>query len=196
VSGVEWPVALHGVTETVVTTLGPNGRWNLAALGIEVSRDETSDGTPDVTARTWGRTRTRRNFSERGGGYVQFTRDPVRFVEAALTVTELDDPILEDADAWVRVDVRRLDAGEEDGTEWVDWALVPRERGVDARVVPAFNRGYAAVVEATIAASRLGVAAYDDERLRERVEYFEGVAQRCGGHREREAFRRLLAALD
>ena len=39
-----------------------------------------------VTATTYGRTRTWRNFRERGGGYVQFTRDPVDFVEAALLV--------------------------------------------------------------------------------------------------------------
>ncbi|PSP91673.1 DUF447 domain-containing protein, partial [Halobacteriales archaeon QS_1_68_44] len=62
----EWPVNLAGVTESVVTTLGPNDRWNLAALGLFA-------GDP-VTARTWGRTRTWRNFRERGGGYVQFTR--------------------------------------------------------------------------------------------------------------------------
>ena len=30
----EWPVSLTGVTESVVTTLGPNGLWNAAALGL------------------------------------------------------------------------------------------------------------------------------------------------------------------
>ena len=45
-----WPLELRGVTEAVVTTRGPNDRWNLAALGLFA-------GDP-VTARTWGRTRT------------------------------------------------------------------------------------------------------------------------------------------
>ncbi|MFQ3320770.1 MAG: hypothetical protein ACI80F_002857, partial [Natronomonas sp.] len=92
---VEWPVELRGVTESVVTTLGPNDRWNVAALGLFA-------GGP-VVARTWGRTRTWRNFRERGEGYVQFTRDPVDFVEAACSVREEDDPILDSADAWARV---------------------------------------------------------------------------------------------
>jgi len=57
-----WPVALRGVTESIVTTLGPNDRWNVAALGLHAP-DDPSD---PVTARTYGRTRTWRNFTERG----------------------------------------------------------------------------------------------------------------------------------
>ena len=64
-----WPVALSGVTESVVTTLGPNGLWNAAPLGLHT-------GDP-VTARTWGNTRTRRNFHRQGEGYVQFVDDPL-----------------------------------------------------------------------------------------------------------------------
>ncbi len=74
----DWPVALSGVTESVVTTLGPNGRWNAAALGLFA-------GDP-VTARTWGNTRTKRNFHRRGEGYVQFVDDPVVFTDAALSL--------------------------------------------------------------------------------------------------------------
>ncbi|MFC6737614.1 DUF447 domain-containing protein, partial [Halolamina salina] len=29
-----WPVPLRGVTESVIATMGPNGLWNLAALGL------------------------------------------------------------------------------------------------------------------------------------------------------------------
>jgi len=149
-----WPVNLSGITESVVTTRGPEGRWNVAALGLHA-------GEP-VTARTWGDTRTRQNFERTGEGYVQFTRDPVTFVEAALSIREQSGPILEDADAWVRVEVERVGAGESDGTGWVDWALVPGEAGIQREVVPTVNRGYNAVVEATVAASRLDVADYDE----------------------------------
>ena len=176
----EWPVDLAGVTESVVTTLGPNGRWNLAALGLFA-------GDP-VTARTWGRTRTWRNFRERGGGYVQFTRDPVDFVDAVCSIREPDDPVLGSADAWVRVDVEAIDNGAEGGTQWVDWRLDPRESAVEHRTVPTTNRGYYAVVEATVAASRLDVPSYDTARLLERLRYFADVVDRCGGPAEREAF--------
>ena len=103
-----WPADLAGVTESIVTTLGPNDLWNVAALGLH----EPADGGP-VTATTWGRTRTWRNFCERGEGYVQFTRDPVDFAEAALSVREEPNPVVSSADAWVRVRADRLDEGEE-----------------------------------------------------------------------------------
>jgi len=216
-----WPADLRGVTETVVTTLGPNDRWNVAALGIEVHpedadkprpTDAASDGSeprndlggdsggeasgqstapPRVTARTWGRTRTRRNFEASGEGYVQFTTDPVDFVEAALSVREADGPILESAAAWARVTVERIGAGREDGTEWVEWRLHPIESVVRHDDVPTINRGFNALVEATVVASRLDVAAYEDQPLEDRLEYLRGVVARCGGPREQTALDRL-----
>ena len=178
-----WPAALRGVTESVVTTLGSNGRWNVAALGLFA-------GDP-VTARTWGRTRTWRNFSASRPAYVQFTRDPVDFVDAACSVREEDEPVLASANAWVRVEVDAIAEGVDDGTTWVEWSLHPVESGVERRIVPTTNRGYYAVVEATIAVSRLGVPGYDADELQARLTYFESVVERCGGPREREAMDRL-----
>lgn len=180
----DWPVELHGVTESVVATLGPDDRWNVAALGL-VAGDS-------ITSRTWGATRTRRNFHREGGGYVQFTRDPVDFVEAALGIYERDEPVLPSADAWVRVEVERIDAGESGGTHWEEWAHTPVESAVEREVVPTLSRGRYAVIEATVAASRLDVEAYDTAELEERLAYFEGVVERCGGERDRAAVSRLV----
>ncbi|KDE60300.1 hypothetical protein EL22_02945 [Halostagnicola sp. A56] len=204
----EWPVTLEGVTETVVTTLGPNGRWNAAALGLFAEPEpadwdkygtgtkhqhanEASEHDISVTARTWGNTRTRRNFHRQGVGYVQFTRDPVDFVDAALSIFELEEPTLESADAWVRVSVERIESGTEDGTRWEAWRLDPLESAVETEIVPTINRGFGAVVEATVAASRLGVEGYDESVLRDRLEYYESVVDRAGSDREREALSRV-----
>lgn len=178
-SDAEWPLTLSGVTESVVTTLGPNDRWNLAALGIFA-------GEP-VTARTWGQTRTRRNFHERGEGYVQFTRDPLDFVEAACSIREADTPILDSADAWVCVAVESIETHD----DYEEWALSPIESQIERRVVPTTNRGYYAIIEATVAASRLDVPAYDTEELRRRIDHAQSVVQRCGGQRERAAWVRF-----
>lgn len=185
----DWPVTLRGVTESIVATLGPNELYNFAALGLRAP--EGDEESPHVTARTWGRTRTWRNFSERGEGVVQFSRDPVLFVEAALGIYEAEEAIHDSADAWVRVSVERVAEGTDAGTRWVDWRLIPEESARRRKVVPTFNRAYGAVVEATVAASRLDVDAYETGVLLERIEYFEGVAERCGGERERVAFERL-----
>ena len=183
-----WPVDVDAVVESVVTTRGPEGRWQLAALGLR-------PGEP-VTARTWGRTRTRRNLEREGTGVVQFVRDPVVFVEAALAARDVDERVLDAAAAWVAVEATRLDAGREGGTAWADWSLEPVEAAVVRESVPTVERGFAAVVEATVAASRLGVPAYDDAALRERLDRHRAVVERCGGPRDREAMARLEALLD
>lgn len=182
-----WPVDLRGVTESVVATLGPNGRWNVAALGLH------APDAPDdpVTARTYGRTRTWRNFTKRGGGVVQFTVDPREFVDAALTVREEPEPVLPGADAWVEVRATEVDRERRGDTIVRTWALEPVESAVVSERVPTVNRGFGAVVDATVAASRLDVPGYDTAALLERLRYFADVVDRCGGPVEREAFARI-----
>jgi len=182
-----WPVSLRGVTESVVTTRGPNDRWNVAALGLH------APDCPDdpVTVRTYGRTRTWRNFAERGGGVVQFTVDPRTFVDAALTVHEVDEAVLPSADAWVEVRAEEVGAETEGDTTIRTWELEPVESAVVAERVPTVNRGFGAVVDATVAASRLDVPSFDTEELLDRLRYFADVVDRCGGAAEREAFARI-----
>ncbi len=182
-------MSVDGIIESVVTTEGPNERWNVAALGLHVEESA-------VSARTWGRTRTWRNFRERSRGYVQFTTDPVIFVKAALEVYEIDSPVLDDVHAWVSVEPIKIGEGNEGDTQWVDWRLDPLDSETTSTTVPTFSRGYGAVVEATVAASRLDVPSYDTETLWERIKYFESVTERCGGTREKQAFQRIYEAID
>lgn len=177
-----WPVELAGVTESVVTTRGPDGLWNVAALGLIA--DEP------VRARTWGRTRTFKNFERTGRGYVQFVSDPVVFVDAALGILERPEPILQTADAWVEVEVERREA-DADPSAFVEWTLTPRRALTERRSVPTINRGFNAVVEATVAASRLDVEGTDRAALLERLDWLADVARRCGGDRVAEALERL-----
>ena len=183
-----WPVPLRGVTESVVATKGPNDRWNLAALGLHA-------GDP-VTARTYGNTRTRRNFERRGGGVVQFVADPRTFVDAALSIREEPDPVVPSADAWVEVDATRLDSWTDEGTTIRKWELTPGESERVREGATTINRGFGAVVEATVAASRLGVPGFDDAELRERLDVLADVVERCGGAREREAIERVKRRSD
>ncbi|MFB6267321.1 MAG: DUF447 domain-containing protein [Halodesulfurarchaeum sp.] len=179
-----WPVPVQGIIETVVTTPQQDGDWAVAALGLH-------EGTP-VTARTWGNTRTRRNFEREGSGVVHLIRDPVLFVGAALGEMESTDAVLPDADAWVRVRATELERGVRDGTTWISWELLPQDATVERESVPVTNRGYNAVIEATVAASRLDVPAYDESVLRERLAYFDEVARRCGGPAVTRAMDRLV----
>lgn len=189
----DWPVDLAGVTETVVATLGPNDRWNHAALGLHAPEEP---GEP-ATATTWGNTRTRRNFRRQGGGYVQFVDDPVAFADAALSLRETDDPVLDGAvTAWARVDAEQTGSGDDEGTRVEHWALSPVETAVVREAPFRANRGFYAVVEATVAVSRLDVDAYDTAALRERLRYFESVVETAGGPREETAMARVRKHAD
>jgi hypothetical protein len=183
-----WPVPLRGVTESVIATKGPNGLWNLAALGLHA-------GDP-VTARTYGNTRTRRNLERRGGGVVQFVADPRTFVDAALSIREGSESVLPSAGAWVEVDATRLGSREEAGTTIREWELTPGESEVVREGATTINRGFGAVIEATVAASRLGVSGFDDDELRARLDHLADVVERCGGGREREAIDRIATHAD
>lgn len=187
-----WPVRLSGVTETVVATLGPNGRWNQAVLGISPAERDTDaiDEGSDVavTARTFGRTRTRQNISSDRGAYVQFATDSLDFASAALDVFETDAPILTSADAWTRVAVEPRGDYRDGSTSVRQWTIVPVESGVRDRSVTPLSRGRAAVVEATVAASRLDVDAYDTEGLIQRLEWLSDVVETCGSERDLVAF--------
>ncbi|MFB6152853.1 MAG: DUF447 domain-containing protein [Halodesulfurarchaeum sp.] len=184
----EWPVPVEGIIETVVTTPQPEGDWAVAALGLH-------EGAP-VSARTWGNTRTRRNLEREGRGVVHLVRDPVLFVGAALGEVAAAEPVLSDAHAWVRVRATELERGVREGTTWISWELVPQESTVGRKTVPVTDRGYNAVIEATVAASRLDVPAYDESVLRERLAYFDEVARRCGGPEVTRAMERLVTLSD
>ncbi|QLK26106.1 DUF447 family protein [Natrinema zhouii] len=179
----EWPVSLSGVTESLVATLGPNDLWNVAALGLHA-------GDP-VIARTWGNTRTRRNFHRRGEGYVQFVDDPVDFADAALSIVEREEPILESANAWARVSAEPVESGIDGDTDWEEWTLRPLESRIVRERVPTIDRGFGAVVEATVAASRLSVPDFDEAELRNRLAFCASVVDRAGSPREREALERV-----
>lgn len=213
--GPDWPVELAGVTESLVATRGPGGAWNLAPLGVFApgfddalesgghrEAGSGSDGNADrvredpATARTWGRTRTRINFERTGEGVVQFVRDPLLFVECALGIVERPDPVHDAADAWVRVAVEPVASGTSGGTEWRGWALEPTETGVERTVVPTTRRGYNAVVEATVWASRLDAAEYDRSELADRLAFLAEVVEAAGSDRDHRALDRISELTD
>ena len=194
-SRTTWPVELRGVTETVVATLGPNDRWNLAAWGVHAPETRgdggpSDDGSTASSARayTFGRTRTWRNVRERGGAVVTFVADPREFVAAALSIREASGPVLSSADAWVEVGVDRVGAEQRGDTTVREWSLTPVAGEVRRRRPRTVNRAFGAVVDATVAASRLDVPSYDEATLLDRLRYFADVVDRCGGPAERAAF--------
>ena len=166
------------ITETVATTRDEDGEPNAAPMGV-LKEDE------GVFARLWEGSTTLENVRSTESVVVNFTRDPVVYVETALGdggEEFVADGRLRDADAWVRCDAECVpnDEGREEVTRW---RLLERERNVVDRILFTHSRGFASVIEATVHATRLDFK----PELRELVEHHLEVAHKCGSEREREA---------
>jgi len=174
------------ITETVATTRDEDGEPNAAPMGVR----REGDG---VYARLWEGSTTLGNVRATNEVVVNFTRDPVVYVEAAMGDGGgfVVDGRLRDADGWVRCDAERA---EEEGLddEVTRWRLTERDRRVESRVVPTHSRGFASVIEATVHATRLEFK----PELRDLYEHHAEVAESCGGEREREAAERLRGYVD
>lgn len=167
------------ITETVATTRDGNGESNAAPMGL------VRDG--DVYARLWEGSTTLENVRATNQVVVNFTRDPVVYVETAMDDGSgfVVDGRLRDADGWIRCDAESV---EEKRDEVTRWRLTERERNVEERILPTHSRGFASVIEATVHATRLRFK----PELRELYEHHIDVARKCGGEREREAVDRLV----
>lgn len=169
------------ITETVATTHDGGGTPNAAPMGVIRDKDSV-----DVYARLWEGSTTLENVRATGEVVVNFTRDPVVYVESAMGDGSrfVVDGRLRDADGWVRCDAERVVSERDEVTRW---RLVERERRVEEQVLPTHSRGFASVVEATVHATRLDFK----PELRDLYEHHVNVAENCGGEQEREAAERL-----
>jgi hypothetical protein len=166
------------ITETVATTRDEEGMPNAAPMGVLKEEGETY-------ARLWEGSTTLENVRATERVVVNFTRDPLVYVETALgddAERFVADGRLRDADGWVRCDAERV-PNPEGRDEVTRWRLVERERNVAKRALPTHSRGFASVIEATVHATRLSFK----PELCELIEHHLEVARKCGGKREREA---------
>ena len=174
----KWPFEIGGIVEVIVTTFNRSTCWNVALLGLH--------GGETVTARTWGKTRTRENFSKGEDAYIHFVRDAVLFAEAALCIKEQKDPHIEESYAWAKIEAISIGVGKEGGTEWEDWNINVRESQIVEKEVPILNRGHNAIIEATVIASRLRVSQNREKDL-QNIENLLKIVEKCGNVRDCEA---------
>ncbi len=174
----KWPFKIEGIVEVIVTTGDVSTCWNVALLGLH--------GGEVITARTWGKTRTRENFSKGKDAYVHFVRDAVLFAEAALCIKEQKDPHIEESYAWAKIEAISIGVGKEGGTEWEDWNINVRESQIVEKEVPILNRGHNAIIEATVIASRLRVSQNREKDL-QNIENLLKIVEKCGNVRDCEA---------
>jgi hypothetical protein len=168
----------------IFTTISPDGVPNAAPIGLHMK-----DGT--FFARIYN-SKTLENILGNKVVAANIVVDPFLFVESALSDTRPDNfefmrgfPILKGALGWIIFDCR-IKKGET--ISLVE--LSPVEAKIKQQQIKPINRGFNAVIEATVEATRYVVL--KDKKCLDRIEYYDTIVQKCGGPEEKKAMQLLF----
>lgn len=176
----------EGINEIIAITENEDGSWNAAPIGIIVENPNSLTAKARLYLN-----RTRANLERTGVLFANVIDDAVFFAISSFGNPEkhhyvsLSPPILKGAMAWCefKSDMRG-------GT-----ALLTLLRGevINARV-RAVNRGFNAVIEALVHATRY--VAVKDERKRQellqKIHYYREIVEKCGSEKEKDAFKIIM----
>lgn len=168
----------------IFTTISTDGRPNAAPIGLHMK-----DGR--FFARMY-KSKTLDNIRGKKAAAANIIDDPMLFVQSALSDIPPDNfdriggfPVLKDALGWIIFDCK-IRKGETISVV----ELSPVEAQIKHRQIKPINRGFNAVIEATVEATRYVVL--KDKKFLDRIEYYDTIVRKCGGPREKEAMKLLF----
>jgi hypothetical protein len=177
---------MEGVNEVIVTTKSIDNRPNAAPIGLIRHNGR-------LTVRVYNESHTCRNIKDTGLLAVNIVDDPVVFVQSALedldkekfefieTDTGLNFPVLASSNGWMI-----FKAEIKEGNIAVTAELQFISGNIKSLKIRPINRGFNAVIEAAIYATRYKV--FKDETILSKVKSFKDVINKCGGPSEKEAY--------
>jgi hypothetical protein len=174
-----------GITEVIVTTVSLNGVPNAAPMGIVRHGDR-------IFIRMYRDTTTFRNIAETGYMIANFTTDAGVYVISAFRDLAPEyfqfeegilPPRLKGVSGYVFFKCQVDDVV----------LLEPVSYKVAKCTPPAFNRGFAAVLEATIVGTRLHL--YKGDEGKKKIREFEAVVKKCGSIKDIKAMKKLKEIL-
>lgn len=135
--------------------------------------------------------RTLENIIEKPVLAANIVDDPVLFVKSSLSDLEPERfefangfPVLKDALGWILFDCVCKKGNKISVAE-----LSPVEGRINSKKIQPVNRGFNAVIEAAIHATRY--VSLKEEKYLECIEYYSSIVQKCGGAREKDAMQLL-----
>jgi len=173
----------EGISEVIVTTVSGDRVPNAAPMGLHCK-----DGR--LFFRVFN-SKTLDNILERPVACANIVDDPVLFVRSALSDVEPGEfelieafPVLKGALAWIRFDCKCRKVGKISVVE-----LTPVSGAIVCKTIKPVNRGFNAVIEASVDATRYVV--FREQKYLERIGYYDKLVRKCGGAREKDAMRML-----
>ncbi len=178
------------IIETILSTVDENGRPNFAPMGAVWGEDE-------LIIRPFRRTHTCRNLLTTGCGVANLTDDVLAFVESALGDVMLPHfparvvPGVVVSEACYWRELRVVSATDSPERAELRCKVVYRGRQRD---FVGFNRARAAVIEATILATRLHLL--NQAEVWAALAQYETIVVKTGDQREHEALQRVRSYIE
>lgn len=185
---------LEGISETIVST--GLDTPNAAPIGIIRKNNKTF-------VRIFKGSHTGENLAREGFLVANVVYDPLLLVRSTFFDIESSEfsfvdidgkkfPVLKSAISWVAFRCTNIKNTE----HTVISDLIPLGAGfceANRRATPAPNRGFNAVLEATVHATRYQLSG--DEKYLEWIRHYEELASKCGGEKEKQAMELLYKVL-
>ena len=184
---------MEGINEVIVTTKSIDDRPNAAPIGL-IRRNGK------LTVRVYNESHTCTNIKDTGLLAVNIVDDPVVFVQSALedldkekfefieTGTGINFPVLASSSGWV---IFKAEIKEGDIATIAELQFITGN--IKSMGIRPINRGFNAVIEAAIYATRYKV--FNDETFLSKIKSYKNVINKCGGRSEKEAYRLICKLL-
>ncbi len=173
----------EGISEVIFTTLSTEGVPNAAPMGLH-----RKDGR--LFARIYN-SRTLGNILSKPVLAVNIVDDPVLFVQSSLSDIEPEAfefvegfPVLKYSPGWILFDCRC-----KKGDKLALVELSPIKGKINYKKIQPVNRGFNAIIEAAIYATRYVIAR--EQKYLVHIEHYNTIVKKCGGVLEKEAMELL-----
>ncbi len=169
----------EGISEVIFTTISPDGIPNAAPMGLH-----NKEGR--LFVRIYN-SKTLENIMKKPIASANIVDDPVLFVQSALSDMEPERfefidgfPVLKDALGWILFNCKC-----KKGKNISIVEMSPIKGKINTRKLKPVNRGFNAVIEASIHATRY--VAFRNQKYLGYIEYYNSIVKKCGGALEKEA---------
>jgi hypothetical protein len=183
----------EGINELIVTTLSIDGEPNAAPIGIIQEEGK-------FTIRVFNQSQTCTNIKDTGLLAANVVNDPVLFVRSALgnpdsslfemvhAQTSCVFPVLTHSCAWIL-----FEADCKAGKIAMTAELYPVDGCIIDLHVCSVNRGFNAVIEALILATRYRI--FGNKEYLDQIKSYDSLVKKCGSSREIEAYELIFELL-
>jgi len=173
----------EGISEVILSTISPEGVPNAAPIGLHMKNGK-------FFARIYN-SKTLDNILGNQTAAANIIDDPFLFVQSALSDIEPRKfeftegfPILKEALGWIV-----FDCGCRKGENISVIELTPVRSKILRRKIMPVNRGFNAVIEATVHATRFVVL--KEQQYLDHIDYYNKIVQKCGSTGDKGAIKLL-----